>query len=308
MRSGKEPTVDRWLEYRSSVGPDLALELEDWFCQEYQDSWMLTHDLADQSDQLIGYFTDETEASAAIEVLRRRFPALPQVRPAGEVGDDDWVNAYREHFHPWSDRGLHFVPVWEAEGYRVPEGESVILLNPGMAFGTGNHETTRLCLRRLLDIRDGASEFDKIRVVDAGCGSGILSIAARKLGATLVRGFDNDQDAVEIARENAERDGLPGEIDFGWLGLDDGLPEGKADLLLANIISDVLVAHRDRLIRAVAPGGSLVLSGILVHQIGEFRRLLIERAAELWGQHPRNSTRTDGTWADLLLLREAEGI
>src|SRR5690606_39178015 len=126
-------------------------------------------------------------------------------------------------------------------------------LDPGMAFGTGNHETTRLCCERLALYAARCGNAG--RVIDAGCGSGILALSAAKLGFGGVAGFDNDAEAIRVSRENAELNGLAGKVDFYVGDLITGLAGRQAELVLANIQSDVLIRFVEELCRTVAPGG-----------------------------------------------------
>jgi ribosomal protein L11 methyltransferase len=240
------------------------------------------------------------------------------------LADADWRDSYKAHFHPWQFGRLHWVPVWEREQYSVPEGDAVLWLDPGLAFGTGNHETTRLCVERLVALatdvfasgsgfaveeRDGANEIPKHRrskvpvprrVVDAGCGSGILALSAVLLGFTDVRGFDNDAEAVRISEENAALNGLTGRVQFDVADLVSGLAteRSRVDVLLANIQADVLVRFARELVESVAPGGTLVLSGILASENATVRTAF-EALTPQW----TINARIMGEWSDIVLTR-----
>jgi ribosomal protein L11 methyltransferase len=169
-----------------------------------------------------------------------------------------------------------------------------------MAFGTGNHETTRLCVRRLLDARDewGGAVAEK-RVIDAGCGSGILAISARKLGFEDIFAFDNDPESVRISRDNEILCGIKGSIDFKWADLNDGLKGTPGDLVLANILADILIDHAHILCGAVRPGGRLVLSGILARELDGVHAAFAADIAKRTGIAPARDARVDGEWGDL---------
>lgn len=281
-----------------------ADRLEGYFCEAYQEHWMLYENEKLKTHELRGYFASPEEAAAAFATLRAEFPDLPEGFEGKELEDKDWKEAYKLHFKPWSDRGLHFVPVWERESYELPAGDEIIYLDPGMAFGTGNHETTRLCLRRVLDAREAWGDSVKTRnVIDAGCGSGILAIAAVKLGFSPVFGFDNDPDSVQISLENATLCEVPGQVEFLWQGLEEGLADRTADLVLANILAPILMQYAELLVNAVKPGGRLALSGILAREIDEVQAHFNPVAKKLWGAYVTSDQRIDGEWADLLLER-----
>lgn len=285
------------IELRLPVDAGLADELEAHFCEDHQVHWMLHENWKTHEHELRGFFERREEMATDLERLRARFPALAGEPELRELADRDWKEAYKLHFKPWHERGLHWVPVWEKDTYKLPPGEEIVYLDPGMAFGTGNHETTRLCVRRLLDARDEwGPKVPEKRVLDAGCGSGILAISARKLGFRDIFAFDNDPDAVRISLDNAQLCSVADLIEFKWADLSDGLFGRSADLLLANILSPVLCAHAHLLAGAVRPGGRLVLSGILdkeKHEVhATFAKALGEPDLSLDSQ-------TDGDWADL---------
>ena len=188
------------------------------------------------------------EAAAAIKV------PVPTGYTIETVADADWVRLTQAQFDPIpiSPR-LWIVPTW----HDAPDAAAINLkLDPGLAFGTGSHPTTRLCLR-WLDVHLKGGET----LLDYGCGSGILAIAAAKLGAARVDGIDIDPQAVTASRDNAglnavaARFGLPGE-----------LPEAPYDVVVANILTNPLKAMAPLLAGRVRPGGRLVLSGILAEQ------------------------------------------
>lgn len=213
-----------------------------------------------------------------------------------KLADKDWKESYKEHFKAWQFGRLHWVPVWEREAFRLPPGEQVLWLDPGMAFGTGNHETTRLVVERLVGIATKRGVGG--RVIDAGCGSGILALSAAKLGYAPVVAFDNDPLAVEVSRENAELNGLTGRVDFYVGDLVTGLAGRQAELVLANIQSDVLIRFAPELLAAVAPAGVLVLSGILASELAQVSEAFAAKTPG-WAA----DSRIMGEWSDLVLTR-----
>lgn len=162
-----------------------------------------------------------------------------------------------EHFQPMQfGRRLWIVPSWHA----APEPDAVnLLLDPGLAFGTGTHPTTALCLEWL-----DAQQLQDLDVIDFGCGSGILAIAALLLGARKVCGTDIDIQALEASRDNAQRNQIVDER-FS-LYLPDQMPQEPADILVANILAGPLVSLASQLTSLVKPGGLIALSGILAEQ------------------------------------------
>jgi ribosomal protein L11 methyltransferase len=212
------------------------------------------------------------------------------------VVDEDWRNAYKAHFKAWRSGRLHWVPEWERATYPLSSDDVVIWLDPGMAFGTGNHETTRLCCERLVAWAEAAPR--PARVIDAGCGSGILALSAVKLGFGTVYGFDNDAEAVRISAENAALNGAGEAVEWATADLVTGLAGRDAELVLANIQADVLMRFAGELLGAVVPGGGLVLSGILAHEQARVREVFAAAAPD-WGIEGR----VMGEWSDLALRR-----
>jgi ribosomal protein L11 methyltransferase len=186
-----------------------------------------------------------------------------------ELADEDWANAWKDHYHPFRlGKKLKIVPTWmahEPDAKSHPD-EVVLILDPGMAFGTGLHPTTQSCLQALeMIVSPGMS------VLDAGTGSGILSIAAAKLGAAEVAAFDTDILAVRATQENARQNGVTDRIHV-WQGELDSLaakmPEKQWDVVVANILAPVIIhlLSANGLLGYVKPEGRLILSGIIHEQ------------------------------------------
>ncbi len=193
------------------------------------------------------------------------------------VADQNWMEAWKEHYRPIAvGHRLMVVPAW-LDG--ETEGQIPIRINPGMAFGTGTHPSTQLCLE-LLETAYGATAHQDSRpatpqpstFIDVGCGSGILSIAALRLGAASALGVDIDADAIENARENAALNGIGMELVLG-LGsvkevLDGSFPTRSASVVAANILAPVIARlFTEGLGGLVEEGGSIVLGGILEDQV-----------------------------------------
>lgn len=170
-----------------------------------------------------------------------------------------WERAWMDHYHPMHFGGrLWVVPTTHA----APEPDAVNLrLDPGLAFGTGTHPTTALCLRWLAQ-----TPLAGAHVVDFGCGSGILAIAALLLGAGAAYGIDNDPQALAASRENAERNGVSERL---TVAMPEGASPGQVDLVVANILAGVLIELAPVIIPMLLPGGRLVMSGILDRQQAE---------------------------------------
>ncbi len=205
------------------------------------------------STRVIALFDAESDFKQVESQLQQALGALPAYKLEA-VEDKDWERAWMDSFEPMAfGKRLWIVPSW----HQPPAPDAVnILLDPGLAFGTGTHPTTALCLN-WLDRSDIAGQT----VIDYGCGSGILAIAAALLGAERVIGVDNDPQALQATRDNAARNGV--EIDT-YLPAD--CPDVTADLVLANILAGPLCELSPTLGSLLKPQGTVILSGILQTQ------------------------------------------
>jgi ribosomal protein L11 methyltransferase len=287
-------------EIRTEVPADQTSFLEDLLAEHQEQRLMVLEDKPSGRAWLTGYFESR---DAAVTVWQSFVSGIaadwancsPELRA---LPDEDWKNSYKIHFKAWKFGRLNWVPVWERESFQLPAGEEVLWLDPGMAFGTGNHETTRLCCERLAQFADARGTSG--RVIDAGCGSGILALSAVKLGFEGVAGFDTDPEAIAVSEANAGLNNLAGKAHFYVGDLVTGLRDRSAELVLANIQADVLVRFSRELCDAVKPHGQLVLSGILSHEL----QAVMARFAETAPTWTRDS-RVLGEWADLALNRPA---
>lgn len=307
--------------------------------------WTVWEDRIANKAWVAGFFSSWSEGRAACRLFAAAVEPEFLARGADwrELADEDWADSYKAHFKAWHIGRRYWVPEWERGMRRIIKGREIVWLDPGLAFGTGNHESTRLCCERLVEYidahkspaagapnRSGLTVGDAAEpcVIDAGCGSGILAISACRFGLAPVIGFDNDPIAVRVSRENAELNEVGAKLEFFEGDLASGLARRQARLVLANIHTDVLRAGARELIGAVAPGGWLALSGILVGEIDDLRADFLAMAESVIGRRldrgnpsRRNScrpahsvsggsargwkalSRRMGEWADLLLIR-----
>lgn len=285
-------------EFKIEIAPAAVPALEDLLAENEEQRLMVLEDKPSARAWITGYFDGAEEAIARWADFSKQVDRAWVLTPAEvrELPDEDWKDSYKAHFKASSFGPLHWVPVWERETFATPAGGKVLWLDPGMAFGTGNHETTRLVAERLVAF--AAEKGVSGRVIDAGCGSGILALSAALLGFREVGGFDNDPEAICVSGENAALNGLSGRVEFFVGDLTSGWKHAPAELVMANIQSDVLVRFTRELLGAVAPGGQLVLSGILEREL-EGVQSAFAAAAPDW----RVDSRVMGEWGDLLLAR-----
>ncbi len=267
-----------WLQIRLEIKPEQAEELEDLLLavgavsvtfQDNEDQPIYEPELGStplwSNTTLIGLFTADTDIEEALTTLQLHYLAghPGQEFPAHKVEileDKDWERAWMEHFEP-IQFGEHFwvCPSWKP----TPDPEAAnLILDPGLAFGTGSHPTTALCLRWL-----AAQDLKDKVVIDYGCGSGILGIAALLLGARMVYAVDIDPQALEATRDNAQRNGIHSSRLMTLYP--EQMPELQADVVVANILAGPLVSLAPTLAALCHVDGKIVLSGILSHQAEE---------------------------------------
>lgn len=268
-----------WIQIICTISPSLAEAAEESFMaagasavtlSDDQDQPIYEPELGTtplwQQTRITALFSADDDMQEVEQISQAVFKemtqqSLPEYRTE-ILENEDWTRKWIENFKPIQfGEKLWVCPSW----CEVPDNEAVnIMLDPGLAFGTGTHPTTALCLRWL-------DQFDlkNKTVIDFGCGSGILGIAAWLLGAQHVIAIDNDPQALIATRENAERNGVPADAIITCLPED--TPETKAEVVVANILAQPLYSLRDTLAGLLLDKGHIALSGILAHQADELR-------------------------------------
>jgi ribosomal protein L11 methyltransferase len=196
--------------------------------------------------------------SDLIGILQSRYPEIEVVVETQE--NKDWMEEWKKGFHAFKlyDR-FWIVPSWE----KAPENIEAIYIDPGMAFGTGTHETTQICSELIFKCLE--SENPK-SLIDVGTGTGILAFVAHKMGVPIVMGTDNDPEAVRVANENAAIN----KVDMRLTDKDLNMIPEKFDVVVANIIDGVLLKLKELLLQKRNPNGSFILSGIIIENDAEF--------------------------------------
>jgi ribosomal protein L11 methyltransferase len=275
----------RWLEISITVDPELAeavAELLSRFVSNgvVVESGVKYIDMEDEGHpnglpvRVYGYLAIDGRIEENRQRILEALWHLGQIQPIPEpsfkpIQDEDWMSAWKKHYHPIPiGNKLLVLPAWIED---PAEGRTAIKIDPSMAFGTGTHPSTQLCLEVLEDTTTGTNGKPLSHAIDVGCGSGILSIGAVKLGVGHVLAVDIENAAVRSTMENAQANGVLDQIETG-LGSVDEIAAGQfsikqAPLVLANILAPVIIRMFDSgLADLVQEGGWLVLSGILDFQ------------------------------------------
>ena len=261
------------------------------------------------------YLDPDSDTEGKLREVREKLTELRRFTDIGsgtitesETEDRDWINNWKTFFHPFTVDNLLIKPTWE----KVPEddrGMTVIEMDPGTAFGTGSHETTQLCIRQLekyIGLMKRAGVKEGIEVLDVGTGSGILGIAALKLGASHVFATDLDENALDAVRENLRTNGIAREefeVVCGNL-IDDPEIQNRAgeeryDIAAANILAPVIIALQGEIARHLKHGGIFITSGIIDDKAEEVRKALEENP-----EFEFLEENTQGEWVNLTVRRK----
>jgi len=238
------------------------------------------------------YFPEHINGSELKQLINEKVKFISNFLEVGqglmefsEVDDEDWSTAWKKYYSPFHiTENIVIKPTWE--NYSPRERDIVIEIDPGMAFGTGTHETTRMCAELLeKNLRKGDE------VVDVGCGTGILSIIAEKLDAAHITAIDIDEVAVRVARENCKLNGVENHVDVlsGVLG-DFEQRKQRVDIIIANIIADVIIDISSLVKSCLKPAGRFITSGIIKDRKQEVIEACYKEGFEL------KDTRDSGEW------------
>ena len=295
-----------WLEFRVTVPPELVEPIVELFRRVLKQAPAIEEAGGFNPDEgetappdglvtIRAYGRADRWASRRQTRVETGFQLLSMIRPLPplemhRIRDQEWEEAWREHFHPLRVGQRLVVRIKEVD-YTAREGDVVVILDSGMAFGTGHHPTTRMCLEELeRRLRPGA------RVLDMGAGSGILAVAAAGLGATGVLAVEKDPSAVRVARRNARASGVAKRV---RVVRGDRPPEdsGLFDLVVANISAKVLMDLAWDLARCLALGGVLIASGLLEERAEAVAQRFLEAGLQV------EERRQEEDWVALVCAR-----
>ncbi|AEF94723.1 Ribosomal protein L11 methyltransferase [Desulfotomaculum nigrificans CO-1-SRB] len=267
-----------------------------YIAAEIWDHWEFPPEVLNRPMPLVkGYFPEGAGLEDKLALLQERLAALPLAdvprMETKRVAEEDWATAWMKYYKPVEiGRRLAVKPSWE--DYTPPEGRLVLELDPGMAFGCGNHPTTTMCMEFLEEIIKGGET-----AVDVGTGTGILAITAAKLGAAKVIAVDLDEVAVQVARENVQRNQVQGQVEVLQGNLLDKVTQ-PVDLVIANIIAKVIIILAPDVRKILKPGGHFIASGIIRFRAEEVREKLQEAGFKVLER------KEDGEWVSYLSVLE----
>lgn len=258
---------------------DIILTNDDGNAWDYIDESLLN---LEEGAIVKGYIPESSDLIDKIDLVKQSVALLPQFGlnigtgevSVVEVREEDWSTSWKKYYKPTKVGNKIVVkPIWEE--YNPRKDEIVIEMDPGMAFGTGTHETTIMCVQQLEQY-----VFEKCTVFDVGCGSGILSIAAAKLGAGKVIGIDYDKVAINVAGKNVIENEVDGIVEIKHGNLMDVITE-KADIIVANIIADVIILLSKNIKNFLKNDGFFIVSGIILDRIKEVKHNLVMNGLEI---------------------------
>ncbi len=264
---------------------------------------------ADEGISYVSFYLEDTGDDS--EILSRVRAGIEEQRQFVDVGegsitvsetkDLDWMNNWKEFFHAFSIENIVIKPVWE-ELKEEDQDKILIEIDPGISFGTGKHETTQLCIRQLLKY---IQKDQGQKALDVGCGSGILSIVALKLGAGSVVGTDIDENCMVSAKENMKMNHLPESSARFYMGnlIDDQellrkVGKESFDIVVANILADVIIPMAPVIPSCLKPGGIFITSGII-----DFKEAEVKNAIEATGLEILEINR-QGEWVNLTAVKK----
>lgn len=267
----KEDQADMFIDFLPELPPDEGISYVSFYIEE---------DGSDQKQIL-------TQVKAGLENLRKMVEVGSGVISSSETEDLDWINNWKKYFSSFTIEDILIKPTWE-ELKEEDKDKFLIEIDPGISFGTGKHETTQLCIRQLLKYIRGNNEYTPEnthpKVLDVGCGSGILSIVALKLGASEVVGTDLDADCMISTKENMEVNHLDAGLGTFYVGnlIDDEELQQKVgtevyDIVVANILADVIIPMAPAIPARLKKGGYFITSGIIDFKENEVK-VAIEKA------------------------------
>ena len=286
----KEDQADMFIDFLPELPPDDGVSYVSFYLEDGEDHTEILHQVENGIEEQ-RQFVDVGEGCIAVS----------------DTEDIDWMNNWKEYFHSFYIEDILIKPTWE-ELKDEDMDKFLIEIDPGISFGTGKHETTQLCIRQLLKYIRGDKDYTPAekhpKVLDVGCGSGILSIAALKLGASEVIGTDLDENCMTPTWENMEVNHLPKELGKFYVGnliddekLQETVGTGCFDIVVANILADVIIPMAPVIPARLKEGGIFITSGII-----DFKENEVKEAIEAAGMRVLEINH-QGEWVNITAIK-----
>ena len=286
----KEDQADMFIDFLPELPPDDGVSYVSFYLEDGEDHTEILHQVENGIEEQ-RQFVDVGEGCIAVS----------------DTEDIDWMNNWKEYFHSCYIEDILIKPTWE-ELKDEDKDKFLIEIDPGISFGTGKHETTQLCIRQLLKYIRGDKDYTPAekhpKVLDVGCGSGILSIAALKLGASEVVGTDLDENCMTSTWENMEVNHLPKELGKFYVGnliddekLQETVGTGCFDIVVANILADVIIPMAPVIPARLKEGGIFITSGII-----DFKENEVKEAIEAAGMRVLEINH-QGEWVNITAIK-----
>ncbi len=286
----KEDQADMFIDFLPELPPDDGISYVSFYLEDGEDHTEILHQVENGIEEQ-RQFVDVGEGCIAVS----------------DTEDIDWMNNWKEYFHSFYIEDILIKPTWE-ELKDEDKDKFLIEIDPGISFGTGKHETTQLCIRQLLKYIRGDQDYTPAekhpKVLDVGCGSGILSIAALKLGASEVVGTDLDENCMTSTWENMEVNHLPKELGKFYVGnliddekLQETVGTGYFDIVVANILADVIIPMAPVIPARLKEGGIFITSGII-----DFKENEVKEAIEAAGMRVLEINH-QGEWVNITAIK-----
>lgn len=286
----KEDQADMFIDFLPELPPDDGVSYVSFYLEDGEDHTEILHQVENGIEEQ-RQFVDVGEGCIAVS----------------DTEDIDWMNNWKEYFHSFYIEDILIKPTWE-ELKDEDKDKFLIEIDPGISFGTGKHETTQLCIRQLLKYIRGDKDYTPAekhpKVLDVGCGSGILSIAALKLGASEVVGTDLDENCMTSTWENMEVNHLPKELGKFYVGnliddekLQETVGTGYFDIVVANILADVIIPMAPVIPARLKEGGIFITSGII-----DFKENEVKEAIEAAGMRVLEINH-QGEWVNITAIK-----
>ena len=287
----KEDQADMFIDFLPELPPDDGVSYVSFYLEDGEDHTEILHQVENGIEEQ-RQFVDVGEGCIAVS----------------DTEDIDWMNNWKEYFHSFYIEDILIKPTWE-ELKDEDKDKFLIEIDPGISFGTGKHETTQLCIRQLLKYIRGDKDYTPAekhpKVLDVGCGSGILSIAALKLGASEVVGTDLDENCMTSTWENMEVNHLPKELGKFYVGnliddekLQETVGTGYFDIVVANILADVIIPMAPVIPARLKEGGIFITSGII-----DFKENEVKEAIEAAGMRVLEINH-QGEWVNITAIKD----